>query len=38
VYPGLGVRPATAIVLLILLAVITVAGIVQLWLIFFPPT
>jgi hypothetical protein len=31
------VRPATAIVVMILLAVIAVAGIIQLWLIFFPP-
>jgi hypothetical protein len=31
-------RPATAIVLLILLAVIAVAGIIQLWVIFFPPS
>jgi hypothetical protein len=30
------VRPATAIVLLILLAIIAVAGIVQLWIIYSP--
>ncbi len=30
-------RPATAIVLLVLLALIVIAGVVQLWLIFFPP-
>jgi hypothetical protein len=32
------VRPATAIVLLILLALIVIAGAVQLWLIFSPPS
>jgi hypothetical protein len=32
-----GVRPATAIVVLILLAAIAITGVVQLWLIFSPP-
>jgi hypothetical protein len=32
------VRPATAIVILILLAIIAVAGIIQLWLIYSPPS
>lgn len=31
------VRPATAIIILILLAIIAVAGIIQLWVIFSPP-
>jgi hypothetical protein len=31
------VRPATAIVILILLAIIAIAGIIQLWLIFSAP-
>jgi hypothetical protein len=31
------VRPATAIVILILLVIIAIAGIIQLWLIFSPP-
>lgn len=29
-----GVRPATAIVILVLLAIIAIAGIIQLWLIY----
>ena len=32
----LQMRPATAIVLLILLAIIAIAGIIQLWLIYSP--
>jgi hypothetical protein len=31
------IRPATAIIIIILLAVIAIAGLVQLWLIFSPP-
>lgn len=31
------VRPATAIVILVLLAIIAVAGVIQLWLIYSPP-
>jgi hypothetical protein len=33
-----GVRPATAIVIVVLLAIIAVAGLIQLWLIFSPPS
>jgi hypothetical protein len=31
-------RPATAIVILILLAIIAIAGVIQLWLIYSPPS
>ena len=31
------VRPATAVVILILLGIIAIAGIIQLWLIYSPP-
>ena len=31
------VRPATAIVILILLGIIAIAGLIQLWLIYSPP-
>jgi hypothetical protein len=37
-YPPLSVRPATAIVILILLAIIAVAGVIQLWVLFSPPS
>jgi hypothetical protein len=32
------VRPATAIAILILLLIIAVAGVIQLWMIFSPPS
>jgi hypothetical protein len=32
------VRPATAIVIFVLLAIIAIAGVIQLWLIYSPPS